>query len=198
MPTVAGTGWISPAAYGKLDDQIGQPYADLSELHERFLEQGVLAAPVRNYAKMVTEARRTVVAAALALYHAGVDRLSPMRESMGIVGGGSQGCLSINERYYSDYVHYEKKMARGSLFAYTLPTSALAEIAIHFGINGPLLYVSSTGDPKKYLYRCAVSLMEEYLSAGMLAVWDTTDLVTCMVIRANIQDRDHKAAESSQ
>lgn len=190
MSTITGTGWINNNACGNLDSFRGEPYKDLVELHDRLLDRGVFHSPVHNYRKMVTEARKTIVAAALALHHAGIDQNFHRQESIGIIGGGSKGCLPVNERYYADYLNFGKTMARGSLFAHTLPTSALAEVAIHFGMKGPLLYISSTEKPEEYLYGCAGSLIGEYSSTGIVAIWDSADSVSCMVITADDPGRN--------
>jgi len=46
---------------------------------------------------------------------------------------------------FLDYVQAGRKLGRGSLFIYTLPSSPLAEAAIHFGLQGPVLYIGSIG-----------------------------------------------------
>lgn len=60
---------------------------------------------------------------------------------MGLIGTNRAGSLEANRLYFSDYLQAGRVLARGNLFVYTLPSSPLAEAAIHFGFQGPMLYM---------------------------------------------------------
>ena len=80
----------------------------------------------------------TCYGCALALRDAGIDYSQENKQPIGILGVGFTGSLAANLAYFQDYVDSGRVLARGNLFVYTLPSAALGEAAIHFGLQGPL------------------------------------------------------------
>lgn len=64
------------------------------------------------------------------------------RESVGVTMGTSSGSLEIDARYWQ----YVKREGKGSpmMFTYTLPSTALGEIAIRHKLRGPILCLLCT------------------------------------------------------
>jgi 3-oxoacyl-[acyl-carrier-protein] synthase II len=54
-----------------------------------------------------------------------------------IVFGSAYGCHATNEDYYRGLVRDGQLGASPRLFAYTLPSSPVGEISIHYGVRGP-------------------------------------------------------------
>jgi hypothetical protein len=54
-----------------------------------------------------------------------------------VVFGTAFGCHATNEAYYRDLLKEGPKAASPRLFAYTLPSSPVGEICIHYRITGP-------------------------------------------------------------
>jgi 3-oxoacyl-[acyl-carrier-protein] synthase II len=63
-----------------------------------------------------------------------------------IVLGTAFGCHATNEDYYRGLVREGAAGASPRLFAYTLPSSPVGEISIHYGVRGPTL-VMANGAP---------------------------------------------------
>jgi len=76
-----------------------------------------------------------LVAADAALLDAGAPDISGERTA--IVLGTAFGCHATNEEYYRGLLKEGPAGASPRLFAYTLPSSPVGEISIHYGIRGP-------------------------------------------------------------
>jgi 3-oxoacyl-(acyl-carrier-protein) synthase len=64
-------------------------------------------------------------------------------ERTAIVLGTAYGCHATNEDYYRGLVRDGTLGASPRLFTYTLPSSPLGEITIHYGIRGPALALAN-------------------------------------------------------
>jgi len=97
--------------------------------------------PARWYAQPAKLARMdrlcalALVAADGALVDAGSPKLDSERTA--IVLGSAYGCHATNEDYYRGLLKEGIGGASPRLFAYTLPSSPVGEISIHYGIRGP-------------------------------------------------------------
>ncbi len=58
-------------------------------------------------------------------------------ERTAIVFGSAFGCHATNEDYYRGLVRDGQLGASPRLFAYTLPSSPVGEVSIHYGVRGP-------------------------------------------------------------
>jgi len=76
-----------------------------------------------------------LVAADGALLDAGAPPLDPDRTA--VVFGTAYGCHATNEDYYRGLLKEGLSGASPRLFAYTLPSSPVGEISIHYNIRGP-------------------------------------------------------------
>jgi hypothetical protein len=75
-------------------------------------------------------------------------------------------------------------MARGNLFVYTLPSSPLAEAAIHFGFRGPMLYMGFPGGGLGDFLEAGAHLLDDG-AEGMLAVMsDEKEAMAFVLARA--------------
>ena len=80
-----------------------------------------------------------------------IDFAALARDRIGIVLGASAGSLTTDFNFWSG--RHDVGGPSPTLFAYTLPSAAAAEIAIHFGLTGPdLCFV---GDDKNLLSEAA-------------------------------------------
>jgi 3-oxoacyl-[acyl-carrier-protein] synthase II len=64
-------------------------------------------------------------------------------ERTAIVLGTAYGCHATNEDYYRGLVREGTAGASPRLFAYTLPSSPVGEISIHYGVRGPTLVLAN-------------------------------------------------------
>jgi 3-oxoacyl-[acyl-carrier-protein] synthase II len=81
----------------------------------------------------------TLVAADGALLDAALPPTAPEwnGERTAVVLGTAYGCHATNEDYYRGLVREGLAGASPRLFAYTLPSSPVGEVSIHYGIRGP-------------------------------------------------------------
>ena len=68
---------------------------------------------------------------------------------IGLIACDRAGSERANQAYFADYVNSGRTLARGQMFAYTLPTAIAAECAIACRLTGPLLSVAdAVGSPR--------------------------------------------------
>ena len=115
------------------------------------VEPGASIAPARWAGKEARLARmdRLCALALVACDGALVDAaLSPTAaewdgERTAIVFGSAFGCHATNEDYYRGFVREGAAGASPRLFAYTLPSSPVGEMSIHYGVRGPTLVMAT-------------------------------------------------------
>ena len=123
---------------------------------------------------------------ALALKDAGRSYPLGPDNTVGIVGSAPEGCLDADLAYFSDYVKCGRTLGRGNLFIYTLPTSPLAECAIHFALEGPLLYVDERYGIARAVEMSAEILNEDADVRAMLAGVNLPDGALFMVLSSGV------------
>lgn len=87
---------------------------------------------------------------------------------VGIIGLGNYGSITMDIKYYEDYIKYGKTNGRSNLFIQTLPTSSLAEAAIHFNFTGPLIYYSKKFIESPNFMHFIVDIFKAYEISGLL------------------------------
>jgi 3-oxoacyl-[acyl-carrier-protein] synthase II len=160
---VLGAGWMTGGRHGCV--RLGgsgagdDPFALVrrTELFE---------TPPKNFARFDIPSRVTCCACALTLRDAGLSPAADASAVVGMVATNESGCTETNQAYFLDYVQAGRTLARGNLFIYTLPTSPLAEAAIHFGLRGPSLY---WGGPAGRGYGAALAEAVERAAACVAA-----------------------------
>ena len=146
MIIISGIGWISKQKYGCIKRKIRKDYTDIKSLHSELQNESTFLYPVKNFGRFDATSKMACCVGALALHDAGIKYSKNYEQDIGIIGTNTNGCLKSNLNYFKDYVQTGRKLARGNLFIYTLPSSPLSEAAIHFGFQGPLFYI---GFPQK-------------------------------------------------
>lgn len=144
MTRTTGAGWIGARGFGA-----GTRTDALWETPES-LAHHVSGPPAgkasRNYGRFDLPTRLVCHAVHLALQDAGYGPDRPCPDGTGLIGSGDLGTLAANLAYYRDFCDHGKVLGRSNLFIYTLPTSPLAEAAIHFHLRGPLLFLGPGRD----------------------------------------------------
>jgi hypothetical protein len=182
LVTVQGVSWVNAREQGQIRHGRRMPHGgDPATLWKT---EPLFARMPKGIGRFDAASKRTYCAVALALDDAGLGDPRALREEMGIVGACRDGSLSSNVKYYKDYVACGRKLARGSLFIYTLPTSSLAESAIHFGLTGPLLYAMCPDRPLAAVLETAAGMIRRGEAAGMLVVLAEGDEAVCLVLSA--------------
>jgi len=165
---VSGVGWISGGRGGGR----GRRPARIPELGELLRDPELFAAPPRNFGRFDAGSRIACCVCALALKDA---EPGGRADRTGLLGTNENGCLETNLAYFRDYVQAGRKLARGNLFIYTLPSSPLAETAICFGLKGPVFYwgvpgASGRGAALAELAGLAADAVSRGEADGMIAV----------------------------
>lgn len=161
--SVLGIGWVGREAYGCVRQGMSIPYNKdgedgIANLHRK----GIFSYAFKNLGRLDNASKMTCSAVALALKDAGIEYSMNQKQDMGIIGTSRSGSLKSDSDYFKDYIKCGRTLARGNLFIYTLPSSPLGEAAIHFGLQGPLLYTAS---PAKSLQR-ALKIAGEMIISG--------------------------------
>jgi 3-oxoacyl-[acyl-carrier-protein] synthase II len=163
--TVRGIGWMTGGAVGQIRKQWRRAAPAPDEWPLRHL-----AAAPKNMARFDRTSKIVCGVVGLALDDAGLLGAN-VAADIGIVAVNRDGCLQADEAYYRDYLDNGRILGRGNLFIYTLPSSPIAEAAIHFGLTGPLLYVCGAPQPAALALNAAGDLLRGAEAAAALAVW---------------------------
>lgn len=139
----------------------------------------LVAKPVKYYSRMTPETRCCLFAASIALKN---SPLEPASQEIGLLSTGSDGVLRANTEYFHDYLANGRTLGRGNLFIYTLPTSALGELAIALGLTGPSMFIQSIESPLANLAQIASQMISTNEAAGFLALWSDSDAAICLTI----------------
>jgi 3-oxoacyl-[acyl-carrier-protein] synthase II len=95
--------------------------------------------PAPRLARMDRFSQVTFLAAHEAFLAAALDARPPRREGFALCLGTAYGCHAVNEAYYRGFLRDGARGASPRLFAATLPSSPLGELAIGLGAQGPAL-----------------------------------------------------------
>ncbi len=156
---VTGIGWVDAAAYGCVRQATTTVYAGPGQAPWR--NTGLFSYPVKNLGRFDAPTRLACAVCALALQDAGLRYAEGVKQEIGLLGSNDDGCLAANRAFFQDYVESGRTLARGNLFIYTLPSSPLAETAIHFGFRGPVMYVGFEANGLGALLHTAAGLVRE-------------------------------------
>ena len=185
MIKTLGVGWIKKGKCGLRHKGLTYKYADLKSLYSTLKEKGVFGFPVENFARFDQASKLASIAVGLALYDAGIVYSQGKKQDTGILATNKNGSLDAQLVYFKDYIDSGRILGRGNLFIYTLPSSPLAEAAIHFGLTGPLLYMNFPDNPQNIrLIEYAKEMIRAGQAKTMLALKSTDKEITCFVIGA--------------
>ncbi|MBI3377221.1 MAG: hypothetical protein HY035_02300 [Nitrospirae bacterium] len=146
---------------------------------------GIFSYPFKNFGRLDNVSKMVCYAAALALKDAGDSYSSDNKKDMGIIGTNTDGSLESDIDYFKDYLVSGRKLSRGNLFIYTLPTSPLAEAAIHFGLQGPLFYMTSGHETLPLVIRTAEDMLLLKESQSVVAGINNKDEAMYFVFKKN-------------
>jgi len=183
MIIISGIGWISKQKYGCVKRKIRKDYTDIKSLYLKLQNESVFLYPVKNFGRFDTMSKMACCAGALALYDAGIKYSGKHKQDIGIISTNTDGCLKSNMNYFKDYVQTGRKLARGNLFIYTLPSSPLAEAAIHFGFQGPLLYIMFPQKQVPSLLQYAECILSRREASTVLAMKVDEEKAVCFVLK---------------
>lgn len=198
---VCGAGWIHAEKYGMWRVDTSRDYASFKEI--RSPENQIFSRPVKHFGRFDRSSKFACIAVALALKDAGLNCGPDDVMKIGLLGTNQEGAVSANAAYFKDYVDCGRTLGRGNLFIYTLPSSPLAEVSIHFGLQGPLLYATNTsGDMMDMIQTCTLLAAEGQAEGMLLVCYTEQGSLGCLLdgdMESSVSDLDtiHKIAHIS-
>jgi len=183
MVKTLGIGWIKNSRYGLRGKRKSQGYADLKSLYLKLNEKKIFKCPVDNFNRFDQASKLASIAIALALYDAGIVYAKGKKQNIGILGTSPLGATDANLAYFRDYIAGKRILGRANLFIYTLPSSSLAEAAIHFGLTGPLLYMGFSGNSQDTrLIEHAKNMVKSGQAKAIVVLKSTNKETVCFII----------------
>jgi hypothetical protein len=182
MIVIKGIGWITPTEYGSILKKLQGNYNELKSLYSHLLHESVLKYAIKNFGRFDAASKMTCCSIALALNDAGITYSNYMKHDTGILGTNNDGCLESNLSYFKDYLSCGRTIARGNLFIYTLPSTPMAEAAIYFGFQGPLLYIKFQHNKIASMLRFAGKMILRGETSKMIAVEANEEKAVCFVL----------------
>ncbi|MFP4027655.1 MAG: hypothetical protein ACLFWL_07690 [Candidatus Brocadiia bacterium] len=178
VPAMISAGWVRPRSGGHWtgDACDEAPVADVNEL---FTKEILNHTNVKNHGRFPDGTRAVCSACALALKGAGLWPGDQKRPNTGLLIAGYDHTLMQNCSFFQDYIDNDRIIARGQLFIYTLPTSAVAEAAILLKAEGPLLFEESGKAPFANLLNVGEGLINSGQAERMMLVWQNTETTLC-------------------
>ncbi len=134
----------------------------------------------KYFARMTDDARSLLITTRLAMNGAGWEKSNP--QHVGVLGMGYAGVLRADYDYFQDYADQGRSLGRANLFVYTLPTSALSDVAIALSLTGPTLHIHADSSPSNALIQHAVAMVENHEAAGMLCVCSDGATSICFAV----------------
>jgi len=177
------SGWVKGTKCGCVGKARNWKYADLRMACDQLLEDAVLAYPIENFGRFNHDSKLTILAIALALYDAGIAYAKDKKQDISILGANNCGALDANLAYFNDYIANGRTLARGNLFIYTLPSSPLAEAAIHFGLTGKLLYLGFAKNIEGESLKYALDMLKTQTSKTIILVNADSKAATCHILQ---------------
>ena len=176
--------WINAESYGMYRSGTSVEYAGRASLHDLGKADGLFAYPVKNYGRFEPVTQRVCCLTALALRDAGIEYAKGRRMDIGLLATDAHGCAESNLNYFKDYIDGGRTLARANLFIYTLPSSPIAEAAVHFGLQGPLLYQRALEAGTSELVATARRMVAEGQAQAMLVYELDEEGGRCLVVGA--------------
>ena len=177
------SGWVKGTECGCAGKARHWEYADLRMAYNQLLKDAVVAYPIENFGRFNHDSKLIILAIALALYDAGIAYAKDKKQNISILGANTSGALDANLAYFNDYVAHGRTLGRGNLFIYTLPSSPLAEAAIHFGLTGKLLYLGFAKNTEKESLKYALNMLKTESTKTMLLVNANPKKASCLVLQ---------------
>jgi len=179
MLYVSGIGHVTDDKISAEFKKQSWEYAGIKKLHRCLKDNGIIQNSLKDFGRLDVVSKKTVAAVGLALYDAS---LFSVNDDIGIIGSSNTGSLSSNMEFFKDYVDSGRKMARGNLFVYTLPSAALAAAAIAFGFKGPLFFEMYSCSSFYQLIESATKTISDQDCKGMVAISEFENKVSAYLI----------------
>ena len=147
--------WMSPVSFGNSHRIVSQTDNLSSGTLWMPEKDSVLKNKVPNWGRFDEMTRRACLGTALALEDLGLAQ-DTQKHRIGLIAFGDKGSNDTDRNYFLDFLDHGESTGRSHLFIYTLPTSPFAEVAIYFGLMGPVFYLCRKENPLQETLQSAV------------------------------------------
>jgi 3-oxoacyl-(acyl-carrier-protein) synthase len=195
--SLCGMGWINKEEYICVLQGHSVSFKESSSF-DGLSRRGIFSRPFKNFGRLDEVSKLVCYAVALALKDAGDSYDCHLKKDMGLIGTNADGPLQSDIDYFRDYIEGGRKLSRGNLFLYTLPSSPLGEAAIHFGLQGPVLYMSSGHASLPAVLRTASEMLMLGETQSVLAGMNTKDEAAYTVLIKNPAPRQQVLCDVSE
>jgi hypothetical protein len=193
MNVITGIGWITQREYGCVAKKLHRSYSDIRSLRTELTDTSVLLYPMKSFGKYDLVSKMTCCVVALALYDAEMTYSEGRKQDIGLLETNTDGCLQANVDFFKDYVENGRSRGRANLFVNTLPSIPVAQAAIYFKLQGPLLYMTFPRKQVPSLLSQCDRMILRGESPAMLAVNGGEEDALCFVVRR----REHVSAATA-
>ncbi|VAX38159.1 hypothetical protein MNBD_UNCLBAC01-584 [hydrothermal vent metagenome] len=182
MISITGVGWIKEDECGGVFRSYINKYSDKKNLQLMLGDSKILPESIKNFGRFNEITKNVCFSAALALYDAGIN---PSKDGMfrGILSTDEEGCLPSNGNYFKDYVTCGRKLARGNMFIYTLPSTPIAEAAMVFGCQGPVMYLTFKENHIALILDQAYMMVAQKEASELLVIKSDQKESICFVVK---------------
>ena len=172
---VLGLGWHTAGSMGRGRD--GSTFSVAPGPVTPPARGDLFAEPDKRFGRLDDFSKVGLAAATMALRDAGLEAWSEMRP-VGLVAATVMGCLDTDAAYMATVLESEDStgesgpavsLASPHLFAFTLPNVFLGEVAIRFGLTGPMYALAEPLDSDLAGVREAMELLADKECAVLLA-----------------------------
>lgn len=170
MISIHGIGWMTENKFGIAHHDFSGEYQSHKDFYFLLKEKEILRSSLKNFGRFNAVSKKTCLAVALALYDAGIDSSRYNMQDVGVVSTNKESCLQANINYFKDYVDCGRKLSRGSLFVYTLPSTPIAEAAINFGCQGSVSYLAFKEKPTESILDQGRMMIEQKTAKELLII----------------------------
>jgi len=144
--TIKSIGWSFGKSIG------GYPASDFVNFQNEQLSKDIIfKSKFKNFGRLDDVSK--AVCSAIALTLQGV-KLYPNedKQPISLFFSNDTGSLAADQKYFKDFVDFDKTAGRANLFLYTLPSSPLGEASVHFGLTGKIAYFATINDGLTEMY----------------------------------------------
>lgn len=144
--TIKSIGWSFTKSIG------GYSASGLTKLNNEQLSKDLIfKSNFKNFGRLDDISKSVCSAIALTLQEV---ELYPHKnkQPISLFFSNNMGSLAADQKYFKDFVDFDKTAGRANLFLYTLPSSPVGEASVHFGLTGKIAYFATSNNGLTEMY----------------------------------------------
>ncbi|MCD4781866.1 MAG: hypothetical protein K8S27_15170 [Candidatus Omnitrophica bacterium] len=200
MIGIRGIGWITKNKFGSVFKKEITEYADKADVYSLFKKQSIIPESFRHFGRFDRVSKNTCLAISSGLFDADVYCSKETKPDLGILSTNSKGCLQSNINYFKDYIDCGRRLSRGNLFIFTLPSTPIAESAIIFGCQGPIAHLTFKDDQTPSILEHGRMMISQKEAKELLIVNANEEEAICFYIKehAHAFENEYMSLEQLQ